>query len=323
MAGPKYLTIYLDQNLLGDLLDGAPAKSKVENALAYFREKGAVYVYSDVHVEECRAFYEPKQFVQVIRELNGYYLPSKGEQVHDRVAKPNMAKELLLRESDFEEECVIWLNHHLLISQYMLGWLGELEAKELVNEIGTGIDIWAAKAERETQGLFKASIAREQLLDAFLSIDLDKLKREGFEIQPRTEREWNQRFSLIDATKPEDIVELVFSLIDDEAAQYLRRMFPKGAWPHGAYHEPGTLTGLAFFLFCQGVGRDSKVKSGTQTRRRNRFLAQYRDCRHIEEAASCSVLLSRDRRAIKLARAVYCYAGVETVAKEVTILKDI
>lgn len=320
MADKSHLTIYLDQNILSDLLDGAPNKAKVENTLNYLREKGAVYVYSDVHVEECRAFYEPEQFVRVIEELNGFYVPARGGQRQEREPKPNMAEDLLLREADFETECRAMLNNLLLLSQYMLGWLGELEANELMHELKEGIDAWANKVERETQGIFKASLAREQLLEPLLSIDLEKQKRKGTELQPRTEREWNQRFSKIDAAKSAEIVEFIFSIVDDKAAQHLWRMYPKGTWPHGTYNVQGTLTGLTFFLFTQGVGRDSKVKSGNQTKRRKRFEAQFRDCRHIEEAAGCSVFLSRDRPAIKLAQAVYNYTGVGTVAKEVSIV---
>lgn len=159
-------------------------------------------------------------------------------------------------------------------------------------------------------------------MEALFSVDLENLKREGLAQQPKTDREWNHRFGKLDNLGPEDIVEFLFSENDHHAAQQLRSMFPKRAWPKGAYQERGSLTGLAFFLFTQGVGRDSKVKKGSQTNRRKRFQAQYRDCRHIEEAAGCDIFLSLDAGAIKLAQAAYAYAGVRTTARKLTILTD-
>lgn len=289
--------------------------------LEVFREHGAVYVYSDVHVEECRAFNEPEQYVRVISEVDGYYIQRTERSGQLREARSNMAEELILSDTDFASKCLALLNNQMVLSQYVLGWLGELEAKELMRELEADIDLWAEEVERETLGLLTASSTRQQLLDPLLSLDLDKLKLEGLEQQPQTERDWNQRFSTIDKLGADEVVDFILSEIDDEAAQHLRGMFPKGVWPNSAYQEPGALTGLAFFLFAHGVGRDSKVKRGRQPNRRKRFQAQFRDCRHIEEAAGSDLFLSADAGAIKLAQAAYAYAGVSTLAKQVLIVQ--
>ncbi|NNU79258.1 hypothetical protein HMH01_02295 [Halovulum dunhuangense] len=316
------LTIYLDQNILGSLRQGQPEKEELERALERFREFGAAFVYSDVHVEECRAFYEPAQYVRILNDLNGYHLQPKGRLAQHREAKPNMAEELILGEIDFATKCLGLLHGQMVLLQYVLGWLGEFEAEELMRELEEDIALWAEEAERETLGLLTAASARQQLLEPLISIDLKKLKREGMEQQPQTAHEWNIRYGKIDKLDPDKVVDFIFSEAGDEAAQYLSEMFPKGTWPTGAYQEHGALTGLLFLLFCQGVGRDPAVKKGSQSDRRKRLRAQFRDCRHIEEAAGCDLFLSQDAGAIKLAQAAYAHAGVRTIVKKVTVLPN-
>lgn len=157
-----------------------------------------------------------------------------------------MANQLIMSETDFATKCVALMKTHWVLSQYGLGWLGELEAQELIGEIEADIDLWVEEAERETSGLFSASSARQQLLGPLLALDLDKLKREGLEQRPQTEREWNQKFSKIDKLGPDEVVDFVLSEVDEDSAQYLRCMCPKGAWSNGACQEYGALTGLVF-----------------------------------------------------------------------------
>lgn len=70
----RSLTIYLDQNIYSGLREDNAAKEALSKVLQTFRKSGAIFVYSDVHVEECRAFYAPEQCVRVIDEWDGYYI---------------------------------------------------------------------------------------------------------------------------------------------------------------------------------------------------------------------------------------------------------
>ena len=312
-------TIYLDQNIISHLREGQPVKEELLRVLGAIQEQGIIYVYSDVHVEECRAFANPEQYVEVLDALDAYYLQPVERLGQHREATTHMADDLILSETDFANKSLELLNNTMVLIQYGLGWLSEVEAEELMQELKADVEWWAEECERETLGFISASSVREQLLGSLFSLDLEKLKREGIEQQPKTDREWNHRFGKLDKLGPEDVVEFLFSENDHQAAQQLRSMFPKRAWPNGAYKERGALTGLSFFLFTQGVGRDSKVKKGRQSNRRKRFQAQYRDCRHIEEAAGCDIFLSLDAGAIKLAQAAYAYAGVRTIANRIAI----
>lgn len=312
-------TLYLDQNIISHLREGEPAKEELSSLLRDFQQRGMIIVYSDVHVEECRSFAHPGQYVDILDTFDAYYLHPAYRLGQSREAETNMASELILRETDFSEKSLGLLNNTMTLIQYGLGWLGELEAEELIRELKTEVEHWAEQCERETMGFMSASSVRRQLLESLFSVDLESIKREDIAQQPKTDREWIHRFSRLDSLGAEDVAEFIFSEIDQHAAQQIRSMFAKEAYQNGAYQERGSLVGLAFFLFTQGVGRDSKVKKGSQENRRKRFQAQYRDCRHIEEAASCDIFLSLDASAISLAQATYAYAGVRTMARRLII----
>lgn len=319
MEETRNFTIYLDQNIISHLREGQPASEELLSALKKFQKCGAIIVYSNIHVEECRAFHEPEQFVGVLDAIDGHYIqPSERLGLQFEI-RPNIAKDLLLSEADFAGKSLALLSNQMLLSQYALAWLGELEAEDLKQELEADIDLWIEEFERETLGLVDSSSIRQQLLDSLHSLDLDKLKHQGLELQPLSAQEWNARYSRIDQLASDEVAEFILSELGDQAAQHLSGMFPKKIWPNGTYQESGTLTGLTFFLFTQGVGRDRGVKSGSQSNRRKRFQAQFRDCQHIEEAARCGLFLSNDAGAIQLAKAAYAYAGVKTSVKHVFI----
>lgn len=313
----RNFTIYLDQNLLGHLRAGEPKNEKLSRVLSDFRERGGIFVYSDVHVEECRAFYDPEQYVRVLDEIGAYYIEPTNNLEENFAVSSGKAADLLLSEPDFASKSLALLRNQMTLSQFALGWLGEVEADELKRELVADIDLWATEVERETFGTMTASSIREQLLGPLSSLDLNQLRHESLAQQPQTEREWNERFSKIDRLTPHEVVHFIFSEIGHEASQYLSGKFPENTWPNGPYREKGALTGLTFLLFTQGVGRDSKVKRGSQSERRKRLRAQFRDCQHIEEAARCDLFLSNDARAIDLAQAAYAYSGANTAAKQV------
>ncbi|WP_417209639.1 hypothetical protein [Antarctobacter sp.] len=319
LEGAVKFTVYLDQNILGHLFEGESAKEDLLRVLEQFRERGAAFVYSDVHVEECQAFFRPEKYIRVLDEIDACYIqPTERLEKHFAI-KSNMAGDLIKCEPDFASKSLTFLSSLMTVSQFALGWLGELEAEELMRELEVELDLWIEELSRETYGLCDTAPIRQQLLASLLSLDVKALKKEGLAQQPQTDSEWNKRFSRIDELPTEDVANFIFGEIGSDAAQHLRGLFPSKIWPDGVYVENGTLTGLAFFLFTQGVGRDRKVKSGGQSNRRKRFQSQFRDCRHIENAARCDVFISNDRRAINLAQATYAYSGVKTIAKYVKI----
>ena len=222
------------------------------------------------------------------------------------------ADELILTRLDFTDKCMAFLSGQLTVMQFIVGWLGGLEAGELIMELEEEIEAWLREVNEETSGFADVEGFRRLLLQSLHSLDLETLKSEAQSQQPRSENEWNKRFSQIDKLKPEDVASFVFSILGDDTSEQLARMFPRKSWPAGPYGEAGTLTSLALLLFTQGVGRDSGVRRKGQSHRRKRFQAQFRDCRHIEQASRCSLFLSNDSGAIALAKAVYSHAGVNT-----------
>lgn len=74
--------------------------------------------------------------------------------------------------------------------------------------------------------------------------------------------------------------------------------------------EVGELTGFAFMLFSLGLTKRKGIFSGSAQERK--FSAQYRDCRHIEEAALCNDFVTFDHGAAELALVTYAYSGFNT-----------
>lgn len=226
-----------------------------------------------------------------------------------------MAERLILSELNFANKSAAFLKSQLTVLQFAMGWLGELEAKDLMDELEAEVDLWLQELHSESEGLLDTTVFRRELIKILHSIDIEELKRESIEQAPKTEAEWLEKYSRIDNLPANKVADYILEEIGHEAAKEIRERFPKSAWPEGGYEENGTLTGLAFFLFTQGVGRNRKVKSGNQSSRRKGLRSQFHDCQHIEAAARCTFFLSNDRGAVKLAQAAYAYAGVSTIAE--------
>lgn len=314
METNQQFSVYLDQNILSHLREGQPHKDAIMAMLDSLKSKGGHLVYSRIHIEECRAFYQPKQFIQVLNDIGGLYILPEVTFNQKLLLRPNAAETLLCGEDDIAAKGIRLLNDNLLLSQYALGWLGDLEASELKKQMQNEIDLWVDELKRETFGLLDTRPILQQLSDSLRSIDLDKLRNEGEQSQPETDAEWNKRFSELDGTPTADLFARVLGYMDEKNQHIVSDMFPKSTWPEGPYQKAGTLAALCILLFTQGVERNRKVKSGSLTKRKKHFLAQFRDCCHIEEAARCHFFVSVDKGAFKLAQAVYAHAGVSTQA---------
>lgn len=160
MAGKITGTIYLDQNIISHLREGQPAKEELLTLLRAFQERGIINVYSDVHVEECRAFAAPEHYAEVLDALDAYYLQPVERLGQNREAIAQMANELILSETEFAEKSLELLSNTMALIQYGLGWLGELEAEELMQELKADVECWAEHCERETLGFMSASSVR-------------------------------------------------------------------------------------------------------------------------------------------------------------------
>ncbi|MEP3783914.1 hypothetical protein [Ascidiaceihabitans sp.] len=321
MEESQRFSVYLDQNILSHLREGEPHRDAIMTMLDSLKSKGGHLVYSRIHIEECRAFHQSEQFIQVLNAIGGLYIVPEVTFNQQLLLRPNAAEGLLRGEDDFAAKSIQFLNDNLLLSQYAFGWLGALDASDLKNDMQNEIDLWVDALKREPLGLLDTQSILQQLSDNLQSIDLNRLRYEAKQAQLETDAEWNQRYSELDGTPNADLVEHVLSYMDKKSQHIVSDMFPKSNWPEGAYQEAGTLAGLCILLFSQGVGRNRKVKSGKLEKRKKHFLTQFRDCCHIEEAARCHFFVSEDAGAIKLAQAVYAHAGVSTQACLISLPK--
>ncbi len=319
MAADDRFSVYLDQNLLGHLIHGAAARQELLAYLNKLKDRGAVFVYSNVHVEECRAYAKPEEYADVLDEIQGHHILPNNHLPQGLQTELGSAHDLILKEENFAEKSTALLDEINLISQFCLGWLGEADAADLKDELALKIEYWAQEVERETLGLVQSSRVSEEMLTSLNSLDIAKIKQDGQIQYALTNREWTAIRGQLDVLVPEQVADFVFSKLDEKTQTYLLDMFPKVSGRNGEYLQSGTLTGLAFLLFIRGVGWDGRVRRNTQMKRRKRFQAQLRDCRHIEEAAFCHCFLSDDEGAVKLAKATYAHAGISTLVKRVIV----
>lgn len=305
------ITVYLDQNVLSHLREGEAAQEALGCIVEGLCQQGVVFVYSRVHVEECRAFYDPIQYVRVLNRIRARYISPTSSLEGEPELIPDVADDLILDTEDFLDRCASLLSNLMLIVQFGLGWLGDLDAAVLRSELEDEVDRFIEVVSRETDGLADVKKMREQLISSLNTIDLSKIRLEGANFS-LTEEQWNERYSQLDRLAEDRIFDYILGQIDGKEAKRLVSDFPKNFSRKGNSCEYGKLTGFALLLFCQGVGRDPRVKKKGQDERRKRFLAQLRDCQHIEEAARFDCFVSNDARAVKLAEAVYAHAGVKT-----------
>lgn len=327
MGENRKILIYLDQNIINDLRDGESSKDGLSDFLKSLQQPGAMLVYSDVHLEECRAFYDPDQYAKALDENSFFYMPSCEKLDSAVVAQCGVARKLICSPPDFFDRSNGLLLWFLPIIQYISGWLGDVEAEDIKNDLIKEVDLWISDLERELRdlvdvrelhGLVDVRELRGKLLETVNSIDLEKNKLEAASAYPTSKKAWNERYARLDRLAPGDVFDHIMSEIGGAQAASLRENFPKGCWPKEPYRTVGTLAGLAFLFFMYGVHRDSGVRRSSQQNRIARFLAQFRDCRHIEAAARCDLFVSNDAGARKLACVTYAHAGVPTQVASLT-----
>ncbi len=193
-------------------------------------------------------------------------------------------------------------------------WLGEVDAKDLQDEIVSEMDVFWASIETElpetTHGALRA--AKDALAQEIRNIPLQNLQDENRELQSKLRARLPQSYAQLDEIPAKDVVSYVFSCLDDAEQTEIQQQFPPGFWSKPEDRKDGALAGFAFMLFFMGIVRDGRVRRKERKRREKHFLGQFRDCLHIEEASRCAVFLTFDVGAARLAKAVYSYAGVAT-----------
>jgi hypothetical protein len=312
--------LYLDQNVFGHLIEEGETNSAITKLLRTLHEQGAIIAFSSIHVEECRAFHEPAKFVRVLESLDCHFIERKEADASQLALTPEKAADLILREADITDEAAKQLGDLLLPVQFARGWLGDVEAEELREEIfDSARSFWKRLASNLPEKASPHLEALEnEMLSAIRELPLTQMMADSNAWANSLSKNPNVYFSQIDGHPPETKVSFILSQLSEAEQIHINDQFPAGFWSTVQARQEGNLAGFSFMLFLLGLTRSREVGRKHQNYRRNHFLRQFRDCQHIEEASRCTAFVTFDEGAAKLAKAVYAYAGVAT---EVCLLR--
>jgi hypothetical protein len=313
--------VYLDQNVFSRLQDGAAGRESVLELLDALTSKGAVFVYSDIHVDESRASNQPKAFVDIIEGISGYYLAAYNITDPQITLSPNRARDLILAMPDTVHEVQRMLERLMGEVQFCMGWLDGLDANILKEELKQGIqEIWGALEKDLPSELFNLLAGgKTEILRTTENMPLQQLKEEARQALDLLRKKLPKNNAQLDAIPDEEAVEYLFSQLDGKELATIRSDYHPQFWATFATRQEGKLAGFAFMLFVMGLVRNPDVKKRDRQRREKHFLGQFNDCQHIEKASRCAMFLTFDKGAARLAKSVYAYAGVRTAVIHLNI----
>jgi hypothetical protein len=307
--------VYLDQNVYSALRTTSEVRDDLLHFLRNLIENGAICTYSNVHVDESRNSSRPEEFCHIFDSLPAYFIDSWLPESHILTLSPHRARELILGEHDAvavkAEQAIERL---LLPLQYLSGFLKDLQAdevrEELLKEMSSFSKLLKEQLPSEVFSTIAPSIS--EVSDEIRELPLQRLEHESDHWLTEFRARIPVNYAQLDAVPDERVVEFMFKRMAPEAQVNAKSDYPRGFWLDPSLCNVGRLSSLGLLLFSLGLIRDRKMKKGDRSRREKRFRGQFRDCQHIEAAASCSVFITRDAKAARLARAIYSYAGVQT-----------
>ena len=137
--GPQFLA-YLDQNIYSRLQHDCKDRAYFERLLEKLAEFGAIFVFSDIDVEECRSSERATEFAQIFDDLGAHYLRVDKLNSAPTVLELGRAKDLILAPHDFTDVFLRRIEDILKPMHWALGWLGEIEAEDLLGEMAADLE---------------------------------------------------------------------------------------------------------------------------------------------------------------------------------------
>jgi hypothetical protein len=324
------IPVYLDQNVLSELRDGKRVSDELRRALNKLKANNVAFVYSMTHVFECRDSVRPETFVSVLEELPVYLMEFQKAPEPHLTLSLGKARELLLEREEVSHQMSRLMDDMLHVTQFASGWLGDVEVQIIKDEMIAKITaVWETlqndldldelglEVARRAQSAFTAS--QFELASIIQSLPFEQIRDEWKKDWPLVRQGLPANFAQLDEVPDDKVVSFLISCLDDRSKEEIKIQTPAGFWRNPAMRDDNRLVGLAFMLFMCGLVRDRRVKSGRTESRLQHFRGQFRDCVHIENAAFCSVFITCDAGAARLARSIYAYAGVETKVVQLKI----
>jgi len=320
-------SIYLDQGLISDLRRNNTRSGQIRVYLNRF--ESVAFVYSDTHAREITRSGRPLEYIEALEGIGAYYLPPTDllPKIKDRTSnvQANVVREIVPVELDFEFKSQLAIENtlRLLSAVHVCG--GFLDLTNERDQILAAMDKYFDEFRQEVIALC-AGVVDSTALIGQLEKQMNEAKSSVQALNTKQLEEEAKDFHE-NFTKQKPVSQAELDQIPaDEVAEYLLSRLPDNEWIKSNYPkgfgqvqlETGKIAGFAFLLFSLGVSPLRRPQKGGPANYLRRFVAQYRDCEHIEHATRCHWFLTKDKGAARLARATYSYAGIPT---EVAILE--
>jgi len=282
----------------------------------------AIFVYSSIHVEVCRASGRPEEFVQVMEDLPAYFLEPASAAYTQLAPSPGRARDLILAKPEIEDLSQRRMEDILKVFHFASGGLDE-NVQELKDEMISGNEeFWTTLQQSDdltildekTRGevLYNCLVASEGMKGLIQNLPFQQFSAELKEGFSHLKANLPTNFAQLDEMPAEEVTPYIISCFDKKTKEEFQEQYPQGFWSDIEDRKYGDLAGFSFALFMVGLVRDRRIKKGEKSKREKHFPGQFRDCMHIEHAARCAVFITKDKGAARLAKAVYAYAGVQT-----------
>ncbi|SEQ49136.1 hypothetical protein [Thalassovita taeanensis] len=302
----KQLVLYLDNCVFSKILEPGNAGLR-----RYFSNIPHRLAFSDIHLTEMRG--NRDEYAKLLDDLNAVFVRNPGA-IHNRYHPISSldSGEPFRRFSEHLEFAPAFDAFEAILSfmQHLLG--GRRESKMQDIAVSADARIKSSLAEllsSATGGVFEGMIANfypriDEVTQNISSLDVDSGWR-WIDAHARVAREGDPMRDM----HPLEKVNYLFSLLDPTESMQLVELFPKGFARHKVLKN-GDMAGFAFMLFSLGLTKRKGIFSGS--RQEKKFVAQFRDAMHIEEASRCDCFITFDQGAFELASASFAYAGFST-----------
>ncbi|WP_425085665.1 hypothetical protein [Ruegeria profundi] len=322
--------VYLDQGPISYLRRSQSGCAQFSEAIE--RLEGCAITFSDTHVCEILRSNRPLEFIEALEEIGAYYLPpvTSLPKIENRstVLKANIVRDVIPEEIDFTLKSHLASENILRLLAALHMGAGFLDVDKEREEILHSIDAYIEAFSQEMHMICESEFDPSEIVEKVRS-QFEPVKNEINDLSvSQLDAEARDFYREFKNQKPKSQAELD-QIPDDEIAEYLLSKLPDSGWIDSFYPrdfgraeiEAGSIAGFAFLLFSLGVAAFKRPRKGGQSRYLDRFINQFRDCEHIENASRCHVFLTGDSPAARLARATYSYAGLPTEVLKLEVAK--
>jgi hypothetical protein len=311
---------YLDQNIVSALRNGQPLQATLMKIMDGIVGLGGVPVYSWIHEREILQSNRPTEYVDVLESIGAGYLPATGEQKIPHPTPRNIENgrpsERISLEPDPLNRILTSMEEMVQLMNFIQGGLEGIDARELLGAVSESatdalmalLDDVPEELKDEVRPLLEQ--AARDIAAYANSIPLSDLRNE-------TTNElllWKDslpNFAQVDQIPASKVVSYILAQLKADQRYDLLHTYPPN-FHRSTMGQDGMLVGFSFQMFTLGLVREPETKKGKIEKRNKHYLGQFRDCLHIEEAAQCNSFYTLDKKAARLAEAVYAYAGVQT-----------